>query len=61
MNPYWQIVENSSNNFSEISTFRVVKQTDFLENVNFSEFSIFSVMSSTGFWKTTPYLVRVLE
>ena len=35
MNPYWQILENSFNNFSEISTFRVMKQTDFLENANF--------------------------
>ena len=29
LNPYWQILENSSRNFSEISVFRGVTQTDF--------------------------------
>ena len=31
-NPYWQIMENSSRNFSEISFFRVVTQAVLLEN-----------------------------
>ena len=29
LNPYWQILENSSRNLSEISVFRDVTQTDF--------------------------------
>ena len=31
-NPYWQIMENSSRNFSEIFIFRVITQAVFLEN-----------------------------
>ena len=31
-NPYWQIMENSSRNFSEIFIFRVVTQAVLLEN-----------------------------
>ena len=31
-NPYWQIMENSSRNFSEIFIFRVVIQAVLLEN-----------------------------
>ena len=32
LNPYWQIMENSSRNFSEIFIFRVVRQAVLLEN-----------------------------
>ena len=32
VNPYWQIMENSSRNFSEIFIFRVVTQAVLLEN-----------------------------
>ena len=31
-NPYWQIMEHSSRNFSEIFIFRVITQAVFLEN-----------------------------
>ena len=31
-NPYWQIMENSSGNFSQIFIFRVVTQAVLLEN-----------------------------
>ena len=42
INPYWQILENSSRNFSEICIFWVVTQAVLLENSSnfFSEISI---------------------
>ena len=33
-NPYWQILENSSRNFSAIFIFRVVTQAVLLENLS---------------------------
>ena len=52
INPYWQILENSSKNFSEISVFRGVTQTDFWKThpVLFRNFN-FRGMSWTDFWK----------
>ena len=40
LDPYWQILENSSRNFSEISVYRGVTQTDFWKThpVFFSKF-----------------------
>ena len=57
INPYWQILENSSRKFSEISVFRVVTQVDFwkTEPVFFRNLN-FRGMSWTDFWKTPPYL-----
>ena len=42
LNPYCQILENSSRNFSKIFIFRVVTQTVYLENSSnfFSKFQI---------------------
>ena len=54
-NSYWQILENSSRNFSEISVFRGVTQTDFWKTdpVFFRDFN-FQSMSWTDFWKIHP-------
>ena len=45
INPYWQIIENSSRNFSEIFIFRMVTQAVLLEN------------SSIRFFWLKPYTV----
>ena len=44
-NPYWQIMENSSRNFSEIFIFRVVTQAVLLEN------------SSIRIFRLKPYMI----
>ena len=46
LNPYWQIMENSSRNFSEIFIFWVVTQTVLLENSS-------NVFSKFEFWGVT--------
>ena len=38
LNPCWQIMENSSSNFSEIFIFRVVTQAVLLENTSIQIF-----------------------
>ena len=55
LNPYWQILENSSRNFSEISVFRGVTQTDFWKThpVFFRNFN-FRGVSRIDFWKIHP-------
>ena len=54
-NHYWQILENSSRIYSEISVFRRVTQTDFWQTqpVFFRNFN-FRGMSWTDFWKIHP-------
>ena len=55
LNPHWQILENSSRNFSENSVFWGVRKTVLLENSpNFFQNFRFRGMSSTDFWKTHP-------
>ena len=53
LNPFWQILENSSRNFPEISVFRGVTQTDFwkthpvfFRNLNFRGMSWIQVWMS---------------
>ena len=52
---YWQILENSSKNVTEISVFRVVTQTDFWKThpVFFRNFN-FRGMSLNNIWKIHP-------
>ena len=48
INPYCQILENSSRNFSKILNFRVMTQTVYLENSsNFFRIFNFGVVSQT--------------
>ena len=57
LNSYWQILENSTRNFYEISVFWGVTQTDFwiTHPVFFQKFN-FRGISQTVFWNTRPYL-----
>ena len=48
INPYWQIMENSSRNFSEIFIFRVVTQAVLLENSSNFFFEISILGRHTG-------------
>ena len=61
VNPYWQIMENSSRNFSEIFIFRVVTQAVLLENSSIKNHEyLFSFFFNSGashrpfYWKTHP-------
>ena len=60
-NPYWQIMENSSRNFSEIFIFRVVTQAVLLENSSIKNpeylFNFFDSWASHRpfYWKTHPF------
>ena len=45
LNPYWQIMENSSRNFSEVFNFRVITQAVLLEN------------SSIRIFRLKPYMI----
>ena len=58
LNP-WQILENSSRNFPEISVFRGVTQTDFWKThpVFFRNFN-FRGMRWTDFWKIHPSILQ---
>ena len=53
--PYWQILENSSRKFFEISVFRGVTQTNFWKTyrVFFRNFNFWGI-SWTNFWKIHP-------
>ena len=50
-NPYWQIMENSSRNFSEIFIFRVVTQAVLLENSSIKNHEY--LFSFFQFWGVT--------
>ena len=66
LNPFWQILENSSRNFPEISVFRGVTQTDFwkthpvfFRNLNFRGMSWIQVWMS--FQKSVCVTLRKTE
>ena len=56
-NPYWQILENSSRNFSEISVLRDVTYADFWK-IPPIFFRNFNFRSQTHFWKMYPLLAN---
>ena len=63
LNPYWEIMENSSRNFSEIFIFRVVTRAVLLENSSiFFEISILGRHNSKPFyWKTRPLKIMSIS
>ena len=52
LNSYWTILENSSRNFSEVSVFRSVTQTDFWKTHSYS-LNIISRLNAL-FWMSFP-------